>query len=369
MIYNCDDVMSLIDDLDHIKKIDKSNMRKAIINFPNYMINCFQLCNKYDITVPKAIKNIIIAGLGGSAIGGDIVRNWIGDRVSIPIEVCRDHQLPGYANEETMLIVISYSGETEETLRLFLEGFEKRCKILTVTSGGILDRLSKKHGIPRILIPSGMPPRVALPYLFTSIAFIIWKCNLITELEKELKIASSQLSESIAILGIQNPLENNPAKQLALSIKDTIPVIYSSKNYESAGRRFKTQINENCKIFTKYDVMPEACHNDIEGWKEKESLMFSIIFISDGSEDDYSLIEMKNILKEKGFKKLFEIKASGESKLARIMSAIIFGDFVSFYLAILNDIDPTPIPTISNLKERTSEKSRLKEIIEEKLKS
>jgi glucose/mannose-6-phosphate isomerase len=361
--------MSLIDDLDHIKKIDKSNMLAAIINFPNYMIDCFQLCNDYDIMIPKDFKNIIIAGLGGSAIGGDIVKNWIGDRVSIPIEVRRDYQLPGYANEETMLIVVSYSGETEEALRLFLEGIKKRCKIFTVTSGGILDRLNEKQGIPRILVPSGMPPRAALPYLFTSIAFIMWKCNLIADLEKELKIASSQLSENIDFLGIQNSLENNPAKKLALSIKDTIPVIYSSKNYESAGRRFKTQINENCKIFAKYDVMPEACHNDIEGWKEKESLIFSIIFITDGSEDEHSLTEIRNILKEKGFKKLFEIKASGKNKLARIMSTIIFGDFVSFYLAILNNIDPTPIPTISNFKERISKKSRLKEIIEEKLKT
>jgi glucose/mannose-6-phosphate isomerase len=350
--------MSLIDDLDHIKKIDKSNMRTAIINFPNHVIECFQLCKKYDVTVPKAVKNIIIAGLGGSAIGGDVVRNWIGDSASIPIEVCRGYQLPGYANEETMLIAVSYSGETEETLRLFLEGKEKRCGIITVTSGGILDRLSKKYGVQRILIPSGMPPRVALPYLFASIAFIMWKCNLIADLERELKITSSQISEVINILGLENPLDNNPAKQLALSIKDTIPVIYSSKNYESTARRFKTQINENCKIFTKYDVMPEACHNDIEGWKEKEALMFSIIFITDGSEDDYSLIEMKNILEDKGFKKLYEIKASGKSKLAKIMSAIIFGDFVSFYLAILNNIDPTPIPTISNFKERISKKSR-----------
>ncbi len=361
--------MSLIDDLDHIKNIDKSNMRTAIINFPDHMMDCFQLCKKYDVTVPKAVKNIIIAGLGGSAIGGDIVRNWIGNRISVPIEVCREHQLPGYANEETMLIVVSYSGETEETLKLFLEGKEKKCKIITITSGGILDRLSKKYNAPRILIPSGMPPRVALPYLLTSMAFMMWKCDLIGDLERELKITSGQISEDLNILGLENPLDNNPAKQLALSIKDSIPVIYSSKNYESAGRRFKTQINENCKIFTKYDVMPEACHNDIEGWKEKESLMFSIIFITDGSEDDYSLIEIKNILKEKGFKKLFEIKASGKSKLARIMSAIIFGDFVSFYLAILNNIDPTPIPTISNFKERTSKKSKLKEIIEEKLKS
>lgn len=115
--------------------------------------------------------------------------------------------------------------------------------------------------------------------------------------------------------------------------------------------------------------MPEAYHNDIEGWKEKESLIFSIIFIMDGSDDDQSQIEVKKMLKEKGFKNLFEIKASGKNKLARIMSTIIFGDFVSFYLAILNNIDPTPIPTISNFKERISKKSRLKKTIKEKLKS
>jgi glucose/mannose-6-phosphate isomerase len=101
--------MSLIDDLDHITKIDKSNMRTTMINFPNYMIDSFQLCNKYNVTIPKTIKNIIIGGFDGSAMGGDIVRNWIRDEISMPIEICRDYHLPVYANEVTMLIVVSYS--------------------------------------------------------------------------------------------------------------------------------------------------------------------------------------------------------------------------------------------------------------------
>ncbi len=363
------DEMSVLDDLEYIKRIDKSNMLMAINNFPKYLMGCLELCQRYDMNIPERIENIVIAGLGGSAIGGDLIIDWIGYNIPIPIEVCRDYKLPGFVNEKTMLVIISYSGETEETLRLFMEGVEKKSKIFTITSDGLLEGLSRKLNVPMILVPSGMQPRAALPFLFISIAFILWKGGWINNFEEEIKIVANQLSNDLIKIGVDIMSYENPAKKLALDIKDTLPVIYSPNDYQGVSRRFKNQLNENSKIFAKFDLIPEAFHNEIEGWNsDSEGIKLSFIFISDGLEKSYLIDEMKKMLKDRGFEKLFEIKGLGKSKLAKIMSAIFFTDFVSFYLSILNKIDPTPVSSIEAFKEQISIKSSIKDIIKNKLK-
>ena len=350
--------MSILDDNKYLNGIDKSKMLLEINNFSNYLLDCLNICQKSKVTASHGIKNMVIAGLGGSAIGGDIIRDWIWDKIPKPLGICREYKLPGYANEETLLIVVSYSGETEETINMFLEGIERKCKIFTITSNGLLEKLSRKYGVPLILIPRGMQPRAALPYLFTAISYVLWKNSILDMLDKEIKITANQLTKAAVRWNVDVTTKENHAKQLALSIKDTFPIIYASNRYGSVGRRFKDQINENSKILAKFDVIPESCHNDIEGWSgEKRLNQFSIVFISDELERDRRIEEMKRVLAEKGLTRLYEFKGFGESRLSRLLSAIVFGDFVSFYLSMLYHVDPTPVSTINLLKERLYKES------------
>jgi len=369
--------MTMLDDLDYIHSIDKSNMLRAIETFPEQLQEALSIFEQSKIrkTDGRGIGNIVVAAVGGSAIQGDLIRNWIEDEMAIPLEVCRDSTLPSYADRRTLVIAVSYSGNTQETLSQVLEAYEKRCKVFSVTSGGQLAKISKKLGVPTVKVRSGLVPRAALPHLLTSTAHILWRSGLIKSIQEEIKLASRQLGEIRREIRAENPLQSNRAKQFAIDLLGKFPVVYSSARVSGVARRMKNQFNENSKVPSKFELLPEAIHNEIEGWKrlnmaEEESMPFSIIFIRDTEESKSECIrfeEMKKLLNEAGVSEVKQILLQGETKLGRLLSGVYFGDFVSFYLAVARGFDPTPIRSIEKLKKIIDGRLKFKLSLEKRL--
>jgi glucose/mannose-6-phosphate isomerase len=368
---------SPLDDIAEIQKIDKSGMLSFCVEAPKHYREAAKIAKEFpeDRLVMSyrleswAPVNIIIAGMGGSAIGGELLKDWTRDKATMPIDVSRAYSLPNYADEKSLVFIVSYSGETEESLSAFLDGVKRKCRIFCISSGGSLLEFAEKLNVPYLRVPSGMPPRAALPYLFVPILMSLEKLNLILGVSTSLDEATTILHEVSGENSPEKPTENNFSKTLASKIGETVPVVYGFGIYRGVAQRFKQQFNENCKIPSKWEFFTELNHNEIVGWEESGKLAenFSTIFIRDKSEPSEirSRIETTQTLMLSASSNMFEVWSQGKSALAKMLSTILIGDFTSVYLAILRKVDPTPVRTIALLKDRMKETGTKEKIIRE----
>jgi len=360
----------ILDDLAEMKRIDKSDMLSFCVEAPKHCREAAKLAETVRVNYSKP-QTIIVAGMGGSSIGGELLKDWTRDKIDVPIEICREYSLPAYADERTLVFVVSYSGETEEALSMFLDAIEKNCMTFCISSGGKLLEFAEKLKLPYLRVPSGIPqPRAALPYLFLPMPLFLEKLGLISDV-------SSEISEAVRILervkrenSPEKPLSDNFSKKLALRINGTVPVIYGFGIHRAVAQRYKQQFNENSKVPAKWEFFSELNHNEIVGWEAAKELArcFSIIFIRDKDEPEEirQRIEVtKELMSQEATKKIFEVWSSGQSRLAKMLYTIYIGDFTSVYLAILRGVDPTPVKTISLLKERITQSGVKEKIIGE----
>lgn len=358
-------LQNVLDDLERIRKVDKSSMLSFCINAPEHYEKAAALAKTMSLTYPRP-KTIVVAGMGGSGIGGELLNDWSRNRLGIPVSVCKDYTLPRYVNEGSLVFVLSYSGETEESLSAFLEAARRKCMIFCISSGGSLGEFARKLGVPYLQIPAGMPPRAALPYLFLPTMLSLEAMGLVSGVDLEISETSKVLRSVCRENAPQVPLNRNFSKMLALNVQGTIPVIYGFGVYRAVAQRFKTQLNENSKVPAKSEIFPELNHNEIVGWEKAHEIVkwFSVIFIRDKNEPaeiKQRIETTKELLCEQSLK-LFEVWSKGTSPLTKMCSIICTGDFVSAYLAILRGVDPTPVRTITLLK-RKLEKSRTRQKI------
>jgi glucose/mannose-6-phosphate isomerase len=348
----------LLENPQKMKAIDKADM----LNF------CLNMCRHYQEAADSAAgiitrypkpSNIIVTGMGGSAIGGELLKDWAKDKIQVPIEVNREYHLPAYANEKTLVLVTSYSGDTEETLSALRDAIKRRCMIYCITSGGALVEIAENLNIPYLQVPAGMPPRAALPYMLMPLLTFLEKISLVSGVTEGLDEALPILEEIERENAAEKPVEESLAKTLAANIEGFIPVIYGFGIYCSIARRFKQQINENAKMIAKWDNLPEFDHNEIVGYDKSENIAdgFAAIFIRDKDEptEIRSRIEITKKLIEPSGISIYEVWSQGKSNLAKMLSVIAVGDFMSVYLAILRGVDPTPVPTINKLKSALAE--------------
>ncbi len=313
-----------------------------------------------NIEVPDIVpKNIIIGGMGGSAIGGDILASLLFRRSPMPIYVNRNYSLPSFAREDTLLFIVSYSGNTPETISMFREGMSTGCRIIAITSGGMLKRECKKHGAECVCIPKGLMPRAAIGYLFSPILTILNKMK-IYDPEVEIHNTVHVTKEFREKIRPEVPTDKNPAKSLAMSIKNKVPVIYGHTVYGAVARRWHTQLNENAKTISLWGTIPEIAHNEIVAWGEDSKAEdFVILLLRDNAESEEVSMNVeatKRILKRNV--EVLEVKTEADTYLARIMSAIFLGDALSVYLAFLKGVDPAPVKRIDQFKEILMEYKR-----------
>ncbi|MDR1992380.1 MAG: bifunctional phosphoglucose/phosphomannose isomerase [Nitrososphaerota archaeon] len=346
----------LLDDQEKIRTIDKNGMIDFCINAATHYRNAAKIAqhpfNQISTQLPE---RIIIAGMGGSAIGGELIKDWARDKLSLPIEVNREYSLPAYADQKTLVLVSSYSGDTEESLSTLLDALKRGCMLFCVTSNGAVLETAKKHNLPHIQVPPDMPPRAALPYLLIPMLIYLQKIGLAKNVEDELDEAYALIEKVSKENGLDTPMVENFAKNTAYYIGDSIPCVYGFGVYRSVAQRFKQQLNENSKSVAKWEYFPELNHNELVGWESRgeQCRWVSVIFIRDKAEpaEIETRIDITKTLMERAGLITFELEVQGECTLAKMLSTVVVGDFLSIYLAVLRETDPTPVLTINYLKE------------------
>lgn len=359
--------MYALNSFKQIEDVDKSRMVEFLEGAPEHLTSALKLVKQVDsLKLFKRldgleVESVIISGLGGSAISGDIILDWIWDKASLPMMVSRGYRLPNFAGRKTLVITVSYSGNTFETLAQFYEGKRRGCALVGVSSGGRLEEFCRKLKAPFFKLRGGMPPRAALPYLFLATAYIISKVEPAASLS-EVEAIPEKLRKLRSEIGVSSNFERNPAKKMAFALLDKYPILYAFNDMRSVARRIKDQLNENSKVPAKFNLLPEACHNEIEGLRIPKPIKerTCALFVREEGEEPIrkAMVEgFKRVLRSSGVSEIHEVPAKGETKIEKIFHAIYFGDFVSFYLAIASKVDPTPINNIQRYKEEVRDEA------------
>ena len=343
----------MLDNIEELKELDSQDMLGTLEEFPEQIE---KVVEKLDINLlPFHPSEIVVTGMGGSAIVGDILKSFLANRVTIPIHVNKNYTLPSFVNEDTLVFVVSYSGNTEETLSAAKIALKKGAKVVGISSDGELEKLCEEKGVVFIKAPEGYHPRAAIAFMFIPILKILTEMLIydsdvaIIDTVEELKTLRDRIKCEV-------PTEKNPAKSIAKRIEGKVPVIYGHSIYKAVANRWHTQLNENAEILAWYGAFPEMNHNEIVGWKGDDKAE-DFIPILLRHKDEYERIDRrieltKELVFEKKCSEVVELYAEGETQLARILYLIYFGDFISIYLALLYGRDPSPVKIIDELKKR-----------------
>lgn len=342
----------------NFQKIDRSSMLQLLISFPQQFRQARQIGEGFQLQINRNdVNNIVFAGMGGSAIGGDLIISCINPALTIPVLVNRNYLLPSFVAQSSLVIVSSYSGNTEEALSCYEAAKAKGAQIVCIASGGSLAQKADQDRIPLIKIPGGAPPRTALGYLSLPLLVLLARSGFAN-------VGGNDFDETEQLLEQQSTryapdTSENLALNLANQLKNKIPILYSSADFlYPVGIRWKGQFSENAKVLAFCNVFPELNHNEIVGWERLPKMLtnFQIIYFRD--REDYirnqKRMNITQQILEQVTSPIIELHTEGQSRLARLFSLIYLGDWVSFYLAAINGIDPTPIEKIQILKDRLS---------------
>ncbi|MBS3817110.1 MAG: bifunctional phosphoglucose/phosphomannose isomerase [Candidatus Thermoplasmatota archaeon] len=342
----------MLDDPEKMKELDSQDMLQVLEEFPD-QIEEVVAGSEYNL-LPFQPENIVVTGMGGSAIVGDTLKSFLSNRISIPISVNRDYNLPSSVDKDTLLFVVSYSGNTEETLSAAREGLEEDAKVVAISSDGELKEICEEKGIVFIKAPEGYPPRGAFAFLFIPVLQLLSEL-LIYDSDVAILDAVSELKELRDEIKMDVPTEENRAKKLAKRIKGKVPIIYGHSIYNAVANRWHTQFNENAEILSWFGAFPEMNHNEVVGWKgDDNTSQFIPILLRDEKEAEKinRRIELtKELVFEGEVEDMIEIWTEADTQLARILSLVYLGDYISIYLALLRGKNPSPVKIIDELKE------------------
>nr|CAA9268540.1 Glucose-6-phosphate isomerase, archaeal II / Mannose-6-phosphate isomerase, archaeal [uncultured Armatimonadetes bacterium] len=344
-----------LDDAGALKALDPLDMMGLTLGFPEQCATGLRLAREADLKpLSSPPSNVVVTGLGGSAIGGDMLRAVIEAQGRVPCGVNRDYHLPAYVGPDTLVITASYSGNTEETLSAYAQAHEAGAQILAVTSGGTLAERARSDGHRVILVPGGQPPRSATGYLFFPMLVALERLGLLPDQGAAIDETIARLRAQRDALGPGVPAARNPAKQLASALHGKVPVVHGTTGYLAVvAFRWKCQFNENAKTMGLTNAYPELDHNEIIGWVEAptQAANWALVTLRD---PDLSPKMQKRVdvttrlIGERAAQHV--VTAEGDSLLARMLGTNYLGDFVSVYLAYAYGVDPTVIENIDTLK-------------------
>lgn len=320
-------------------------MKNLVQNFTNQLKEAKQIADKAIINNGNAISNILVTGLGGSGIGGTILLELIADSCSVPIIINKDYFLPAFVNENTLVIVSSYSGNTEETLSAMQQAIIKKAQIACVTSGGKVLEIAKQHQFDFIEIPGGNPPRSCIGYSLVQLIQVLILKGFAP------KTLMFDLEKSIVLLEKENDAIKKEAQIIAQKLTNKLTVIYSLGTCEGVAVRFRQQINENSKQLCWHHTLPEMNHNELVGWTVKNDNLVVVTFhTSFDFERTKKRYEVCKSIFEKYSHGVIDIVAKGNSKLEQFLYLINIGDWISCYIADIRQIDANEVKVIDHLK-------------------
>jgi len=346
-----------LNDLERMQAIDTQDMIGHINGLPDQLAKAWELGQKSDLPAWEGIDRVLIAGMGGSAIGADLLATYAAPLCSIPITVHRDYALPSWAkNENTLVICSSHSGNTEETLSVFEGGIEAECRILAVATGGTLAARVRKAGRALWHFDYDAQPRAAVGYSFGLLLAAFFRLGLVSDPSKD-------LAEAVDCMKIQQESllpkvldTNNPAKQIAGQMMGRWITVWGAGLMGPVARRWKCQLNENAKAQASFEVLPEADHNTLQGIAQPEAQFGATMNVFLKASQNHPRNQLRDDFTRMSFmlegQNTAFVKAQGESPLAQMWTALHFGDYISYYLAMAYEVDPTPVPMLVDLKEK-----------------
>ena len=321
-------------------------MNDYINDFSNHLREAIKIANNTTLTpYTKEIRNVLICGLGGSGIGGTIVGDIISSKVNIPIAATKDYSIPNFVNEHTLVIANSYSGNTEETLYALEKCQARGAEIAVITSGGKLKTIAEENKYNKIIIPGNQPPRAMFGYAFTELFFMLNHYGIIDDSFK------ADFDKAITLIDTEKADIQKQAMDLAKKMYKQTPVIYVAKGFEGVAVRFRQQLNENSKMLGWHNVVPEMNHNELLGWRTNVDDLAVVYF---RNKCDYDRNQIRMDINKKVISKftsnITEIWSKGDSLIENSLYHISLGDWVSWYLSEMNNVDAIEIDVIEFLK-------------------
>ena len=339
---------------------DPSNIGGRIISLPQQYLTAWE--QGWAFEPPEAfsgVRSIVVVGMGGSAMGGELLAGLAELEATVPVHVARDYTLPAWIGPETVVVASSYSGDTEETLSAYRQARERGALLLAMTSGGMLAEEAATHGIPLLRIDYEGEPRSAVGYSFGMLLALLCKLGLLKNKEAELQTAVQLLQQMVSALGPEAPKAQNLAKTVATAMHGRLPVVYGAEFLSGAAHRWKTQLNENSKVWAFHESLPELNHNAVVGYSLPAKIMeraYVVLLHSHLLHERTSLryqVTEELLLREGVAHR--QLDGVGDTPLAHLLTTVMLGDFVSYYLGILNQVDPGPVSPIDYLKRRLAE--------------
>jgi glucose/mannose-6-phosphate isomerase len=335
-----------------ISDVDVSAQVADVLGVPEQLRDALWKAESAGLVPFDAPGGLIVAGMGGSAVGGSLARAALGDRASRPIVVARGYELPPWATPDTAVLCISYSGDTEETLACYEAAGALGAPRVVATSGGSLARVAREDGVPVIPLPGGYQPRAAVAYVLVAALEVAALCGAAPSVRSELDVAAAHAGDLLSEWGPDGP-EDSLSRAIAYALHGTIPTIAGCGLTAAVAYRWKTQLNENAKVPAFAHELPEMDHNEVVGWDGAPDVgRFSAVFLDDCDLHPRARqrIELTRALIEPSAEATFVARTRGESRTERMLSLVLLGDLVSIYLAVLRGVDPTPVETIQRLK-------------------
>ena len=346
----------MLDDPKAIGELDTRDMLGVVSRMDDHLMEGYRLGKAVD-DLGSDIDGVVVCALGGSAIGGDLARAWLYGSSGVPMSVVRSYSLPAHVGRETLVVLISYSGDTEETLSMARDAVDRGARTVAISSGGRLKALASDEGIPHCSIPSGLVPRATVGYVFGALAGTLERAG-VADGEADLRDAAHVLGTVRSACGPGTETSQNPAKRLSHELHGTIPVVVGHDLAVPVARRWADQLNENAKMLAFSDELPEMDHNAIVGWVgDALGQGFSLVFLEHDACDSRMTDRIeatKAMVKERT--RVYSSVALGETRLAKMFSLVMTGDYVSLYSAFQRHEDPSTTEPIERLKEILSKK-------------
>jgi glucose/mannose-6-phosphate isomerase len=347
--------LATLDDPEALSAADPGGMLRLIGTLGAQLRQGFDAGIDAGGALEGAPSALVVCGMGGSGIAGDLVRAVVDDRLEVPMVVRKGYRLPAFCGPGTLVVALSYSGNTEETLATYGEATARGCAVVAVASGGDLLSRAAADGVASVRLPADIPmPRSALGHLAGALLGVVAAAAPL-DLGPEVADAVATLDASPARWGPAAPEAANEAKALAAWLRHRVPVIWGSEGIaEAAAQRWKTQCNENAKAPAFWGILPEVDHNEVEGWSRGEGGPFGLVVLRHRGEHPRTEVRVRATLDAVAAAGLEAIQAEAatDSLTCALFSLVMLGDYVSTYLALLRGVDPTPVPVLSSLKER-----------------
>jgi glucose/mannose-6-phosphate isomerase len=343
----------ILDDLSEIKRRDLHNVRDVLAGFPA------QCQEAIGLPIEPALRGrrptlVVVAGMGGSAASGDLLAACSADRIDVPVFVHRGYGLPAIAGERSLVIASSYSGDTAEVISAAEVAVARRLDVVAVTTGGRLAELAATHRLPRVELPPGLMPRMALGYLFFPALATLERLGLGVASNGDVTEALEIVEVLAGELAPERPTAMNEAKRLALAIGPRMPAIYGGPETGTVAYRWKTDVEENAKTFALAGALPEMNHNEIEAWRAPSAASLHLVLLRDGTEPP-EIARRFTVLRDLVASAAGGVSESwtrGRGRLARLLSLLYVGQWTSYYLALLRGVDPWSVPLLDELKRR-----------------